>query len=223
MSDSAPSTEPLLTGDGSYSLYSQTYGEPYHSRHGAISESRHVFIRMGLEAFLVNSPEQVRILEMGLGTGLNAWLTALYPLEIPVTYTALEAYPLGASQWQALNYAELAEDPNQVFENIHQAAWYTRVPLTDQFTLEKVHATLEDFQSPQAFDVVYFDAFAPNSQPELWTEAVFEKMYGLMAPGGLLVTYCAKGAVRRAMQAAGFEVERLPGPPGKREMLRARR
>lgn len=214
------------TADGSHSLYVPALDEQYHSRHGALQESRHVFIDMGLRA-AASGGEPLRILEIGFGTGLNALLSMAWGGG-ELRYAAVEAYPLGVEEAGVLNYARLLEgemeDAAACFGWLHGADWgsWQEWP-GGGFSLLKMEARIEDFELEGAADLVYFDAFAPDKQPELWTEAVFGKMRDLMAPGGILVTYCAKGAVRRALQAVGFEVERLPGPPGKREMLRARK
>lgn len=214
----------IETGDGSASFYSDKYEEPYHSIHGALQESLHVFIKMGLEAQRPHYKE-LSILEMGLGTGLNALLT--YQLSPPLSchYTALEAEPINLAQAGQLNYAEQIGDSalKPVLNQIHELDWNQPQQLSPQFTFTKVLTQLQDFETTQKFDLVYFDAFAPDAQPELWTEEIFAKIYSLLNPGAVLTTYCAKGAVRRAMIAAGFTVEKVPGPPGKREMLRAKK
>ncbi len=220
--------EPLLTGDGSPTLYTSRFGEPYHSRHGAIQESRHVFLRMGWEALPPESTA-VSVLEMGLGTGLNALLTVEAQQQYPgrnVHYTALEAYPLAPETWRQLTYPSLLEAGQAAawFETIHGSTWEETVEIAPGFTFVKSNTLLEEFfPAPESYDLIYFDAFAPESQPELWTEAVFQKLFEATRMGGILVTYCAKGAVRRAMQAAGWKVSREQGPPGKREMLRAQK
>lgn len=213
-----------VTGDGSSTLYSEKYGETYHSRHGAIQESMHVFIEMGLAA-LPPEKQEISILEMGLGTGLNALLTALHQGDRKIRYMALEAEPISEEQYRGLNYADSlgGEKSRILLEQIHQFPWDEWKSLQADFQLFKFNGKLQDFETDQTFDLIYYDAFAPGTQPELWTEEVFNKLFGFCNPGAVLTTYCAKGAVRRAMIAAGFEVERVPGPPGKREMLRARR
>jgi tRNA U34 5-methylaminomethyl-2-thiouridine-forming methyltransferase MnmC len=212
------------TADGSHSLYVPALDEHYHSRHGAIQESQHVFLRMGWAA--LPRPEGVRrVLEIGFGTGLNALLTALAAEagDMPTHYTGVEAYPLQAAEFQALNYAAQVGEAGAdvLLQDLHAAAWGADVQVRPLFTLHKLEGRIEDFVLVAAVDLIYFDAFAPEKQPELWTQAVFARMYGMLRPGGLLTTYCAKGDVRRAMLAAGFRVEKVPGPPGKREMLRA--
>lgn len=216
--------KPALTGDGSATLFSERFGQHYHSIHGAIQESQHVFLQAGFMA-LPPGQEPLYVFEMGLGTGLNAWLTWLSMTDQPIHYTAVEAYPLLPESWQQLNYHDLlaGEIGKQRFIQLHQAPWNQPLELSPGFTLQKIKGTLEAFEPEQSFDLVYWDAFAPESQPELWTEEVFARVLQWMQPGGRWVSYSAKGAVRRALQAVGFEVERLPGPPRKREMLRARK
>lgn len=213
------------TGDGSHSLYVPALDEQYHSRHGALQESQHVFIEMGLKCF-GDGEEPLRILEIGFGTGLNALLTLVEPRGRPVRYTTVEAYPLSMEEAATLNYPSLlaVEAAADWFRWLHEAPWGMWASLAGQdFALYKWETMIEQMETGERFDLVYFDAFAPSKQPGLWTPEVFERMASLMSPGAVLVTYCAKGAVRRGMQAAGLEVERLPGPPGKREMLRARK
>lgn len=213
-----------VTGDGSSTLYSEKYGETYHSRHGAIQESMHVFIEMGLRA-LPPDKKEISILEMGLGTGLNALLTAVHQEDRIINYVGIEAEPISEETANGLNYTEALAESETILNQIHALPWNESHTLQTDFQLFKFKGKLEEFEpgSEQKFDLIYFDAFAPGTQPELWTEAVFEKLFAYCNPGAMLTTYCAKGAVRRAMIAAGFEVERLPGPPGKREMLRATR
>lgn len=214
----------VRTADGSHTLQIPEWQEQYHSMHGALQESEHVFINQGL-AICTGNP--VRILEMGFGTGLNALLTCLDALKrgLAVEYTALEAFPLQDAEWQKLNYPSLLDHPKaqSVMEAIHTTPWGSFHSVNETFKFRKVEVDFRDFRAQAAFDLIYFDAFGARVQPELWTDPMFVRMYEAAAPGGILVTYAAKGSVRRAMEAAGFKVERLPGPPGKREMLRARR
>lgn len=210
----------VTTADGSASIYLPDFDEHYHSVHGAVQESKHVFMKMGWEPLADRS--NVSLLEIGFGTGLNALLVleeCLRHPEVSVNYTSLEAYPVKMEDAAKLNYTEQFRNE---FLKLHEAEWNMPVSITKNFSLEKLQTTLQDF-SPQenSFDLVFFDAFAPRVQPELWTEEVFRKMFFAMKPGSILVTYCSKGDVRRAMIAAGLSVEKLPGPPGKREMLRA--
>jgi tRNA U34 5-methylaminomethyl-2-thiouridine-forming methyltransferase MnmC len=216
--------ELITTADGSHSLFVPALNEHYHSVHGAVQESLHVFLRQGFDAVAEQTP--LRILEIGFGTGLNAWLTLLASAGREVVYTSLEAYPVEMQQAMALNYPQVkgAEGDAALFAAMHQSAWNEAVQITPEFTLIKQHTTLEAFEAGSGvYDLIYFDAFAPRVQPELWTAEVFIKLFSASAAGAVLTTYCAKGEVRRNMQAAGFIVERLPGPPGKREMLRGKK
>lgn len=211
------------TGDGSQTLLHPLLGDAYHSLNGAVTESLHVFIDAGLRYYVADrnadpaapgTDTPVRILEVGFGTGLNALLSA--QTGIPVHYTGLELYPVPRETWQALDYAA---DP--LFGRLHETLWDTPAAITPWFTLHKRQADLVGTQFETTFDVVYMDAFAPTTQPELWTPEMFAKLYAATAPGGVLVTYCAKGEVKRALRAAGYSLRRLPGAPGKRHMLRA--
>lgn len=213
------------TNDGSKSLYLPDWNESYHSKHGAVQEALHVFIQMGLEAF--EDPSALRILEMGYGSGLNCLLTYARASQrnLKIQYTGIEAFPLEPEVVKELKYTEAIgrEDLREVYDKMTSGAWETALHLSETFSLTKKETTFDQVLGKDAFDLVYFDAFGPRVQPELWDQAMFERMYEILSPGGILVTYCAKGSVRRAMIACGFEVERLPGPPGKREMLRARK
>lgn len=205
------------TADGSKTLYVDHFNQHYHSVHGALQESMHVFINAGLHA-IQKGP--VDILEMGFGTGLNAMLTASLA-EFPIHYVSYEAYPLVKSEWTDLNYDEIVPHlTREQFELFHRANWNTPIELLPGFILEKRQAFLEELEEVDRFDLVYYDAFAPESQPELWTESLFRKVFTSMKSGGILVTYCAKGSVKRAMKAAGFDVYKMPGPPMKREMTK---
>ncbi|HEY4650546.1 MAG TPA: tRNA (5-methylaminomethyl-2-thiouridine)(34)-methyltransferase MnmD [Pontibacter sp.] len=215
------------TKDGSNTLYVPELNEHYHSVHGAMQESQHVFIKHGLEHALEQKPD-VKILEVGFGTGLNAILTFPFALaqKAFVQYDTLEKFPLTQEVVEQLHFERFILNPElfDYYKQMHAAPWNQPVDLIPYFTLQKIHETLEEFCSPDAYyDVVYFDAFAPEKQPELWTEEVFAKLFKAVRPGGVLVTYCAKGAFKRNLKAAGFTVEALPGPPGKREMTRGTR
>lgn len=209
------------TEDGSATLFVPELNEHYHSVKGARTESQHIFIDMGLKASAAPCPH---ILEAGFGTGLNALLTLQEAERTgrPVRYTGIELYPLAWTEVEALHYSD---DPR--LRLLHEAPWEEEVCLTPTFRLLKLRRDLTSWQAdnerpPLRCDVVYFDAFAPEKQPALWTPAVFRNLYCCLTPGGILTTYCAKGAVRRLMQDIGFRMERLPGPPGgKREILRA--
>lgn len=212
------------TADGSHTIAIPDMQVTYHSKHGAIQESMHVFIEAGLKPLLQQEPDAIRILEMGFGTGLNALLTVMHkPEKQSVQYVAIEAYPVEQAISAALNYCEQLQAPEleATFQFMHSSKWNQAVTITPGFTLYKFQGRLQDYHPDQLFNLVYFDAFAPNAQPELWSIGIFSKIYHSMQEGGLLVTYCSKGDVRRALIAAGFTVEKIPGPPGKREMLRA--
>ncbi|MBL7982428.1 MAG: tRNA (5-methylaminomethyl-2-thiouridine)(34)-methyltransferase MnmD [Flavobacteriales bacterium] len=213
---------PLRTADGSLTLRSAQWGEHYHSMHGAVQESTHVFIKAGAEAV---QKQELDVLEVGLGTGLNLLLTWVRCLEgkWTVRYTALEPFPLSKEQLDELGHCDELAWPG-----LHEPflASMTATPGEWQqpmggLAFRRLDTPVQELDEAERYDVVYFDAFSPGAQPEMWTTAVFQLMYRALRTGGVLVTYCAKGDVRRAMQAAGFKVERLPGPPGKREMLRA--
>ena len=228
-----------ITEDGSHTLFSEMAGQTYHSSHGAIQESNHIFIS---QLSTLNS--QLSVLEIGFGTGLNALLTAQWALVngVRVEYTTIELYPLGCEVYRELNYGCLLGD-EELFLKLHEAEWDAGfVQVSECFAIRKcksdivewvtdAQCTMHNVQSMDLSDstlysfcdVVYFDAFSPDAQPELWSEEVFRNVYGLMKVGGVLTTYCAKGDVRRAMLAAGFRVEKLQGPPGKRHILRARK
>ncbi|GHT74335.1 hypothetical protein AGMMS50262_07090 [Bacteroidia bacterium] len=214
-----------LTCDGSHTLFLPDMDEHYHSTNGAIQEAKHVYIEAGLNQC---RKEIIHVLEMGFGTGLNALLTALEAekRQINVRYTGLEKYPLSQEITDKLNYPEmpviagLTRNP-LLLKTIHQAEWGKSEIITPYFHLNKIQTDFRIFDFPEKYDVVYYDAFAPGKQPEVWSQELFDKIYSAMNSGGLLTTYCAKGNIRRMMLQAGFMVERIPGPLGKREMLRA--
>ena len=218
----------IITADGSHTILLPGQRESYHSRKGALTESEHVFIRMGWDHLLHRGTYRrpLHVFEMGFGTGLNALLTLRSALaaRIPVHYTTVEAFPLENDYIEALNYGNLSGGGlRQYFRDLHSAGWNMETEIIPDagFVIQKLAVTLEKFTTDNTFDLIYYDAFSPRVQPGLWTQDIFDKMYNLTNPGGILVTYSAKGSVRRAMIRAGFTVERLPGPPGKREMLRA--
>jgi len=212
-----------MSRDGSHTIEIPEMSVTYHSIHGAIQESMHVFIKEGLH-YLINQPsnQPINILEMGFGTGLNAFLTAIKAetKNIKIQYTAIEQFPITTTQADKLNYVEHLGH-KEIFEKIHSAPWDEEIIITNNFKLKKENTNLLNHSTSQQFSLIYYDAFAPSAQPELWTKEVFEKLYSMLSPHGILVTYCSKGDVRRAMIAAGFNVKKLPGAPGKREMLRA--
>ncbi|MDR1344159.1 MAG: tRNA (5-methylaminomethyl-2-thiouridine)(34)-methyltransferase MnmD [Tannerellaceae bacterium] len=210
------------TADGSHTLFVPEINEHYHSVNGAIQESLHVFINAGLRCL---SKENIRILEIGFGTGLNALLSLLEAErtdKLRIEYHTVELYPLPAELTSALNYAEqLCPGRKEWFDALHTAPWGEDVMITPNFILHKIKGDCNLCELPDSIDLVYFDAFAPDKQPEMWSQEIFDALYKRMAEGGILTTYCAKGAVRRMMIKAGYSVERIPGPPGKREMIRA--
>jgi tRNA U34 5-methylaminomethyl-2-thiouridine-forming methyltransferase MnmC len=212
----------IETGDGSTSIYNEELKETYHSRHGAIAEANHVFLKMGLEALLPNY-SHIDILEIGFGTGLNAWLTSIRALKEKCTidYCGIEAYPLSKEHFDSLNYKSFAKNAGEKdqLSLIQSCDWEITKVINDQFSLEKRKQFIVNIRDKETFDLIYFDAFGPNIQPDLWTLEIFQSMFKSLRPKGRLVTYSAKGDVRRAMLAAGFKVEKVPGPPGKREML----
>jgi tRNA U34 5-methylaminomethyl-2-thiouridine-forming methyltransferase MnmC len=208
----------VQTNDGSHTIKNELTGDTYHSVHGALQESQHVFLKNGLEFFLnQHHAKQVNILEVGFGTGLNALLTLQQHADIQIQYTTLEPYPLPSEIYQELNYNGKDE-----LLALHACDWNEPQKITTNFTLTKLQTTLEHVQLPENFfGVVYFDAFAPSSQPELWTQQAFSKIKDVMAKASVFITYCAKGQVKRDLKSVGFVVESVPGPPGKREMVRA--
>ncbi|ALJ04433.1 SAM-dependent methyltransferase [Pseudalgibacter alginicilyticus] len=227
--------EIVITADGSSTIHLPDWDEQYHSKHGAIQEACHVFIKQGLHYFYgfdannskLSYPNfvEVSILEIGFGTGLNAFITLLEAekMNIKVNYFGVEGYPVSNDEVLQLNYpAELkADNKAYVFRKLHQIPWETQHVISDTFSLTKQQRLFSQIEDKNVYNLIYFDAFGARVQPELWTESIFKKMYDALKGGGVLVTYAAKGSVRRAMQTVGFLVEKLPGPPGKREMLRA--
>lgn len=197
----------ITTSDGSHSLLNTELDETYHSRHGALQESLYVFIKNGLDHFQRN---EVNVFEVGFGTGLNALLAAQSNKK--VNYTTIEAYPLPEEVYTQLNY-----EPRDLLFQLHAN---TELRISD-FTFKKLHTTLQDIElKPGQFDVVFYDAFAPSKQPEMWELPMIKKVCDSLTPGGLFVTYCAKGQLKRDLKSLGMEVETLPGPPGKKEMVR---
>jgi tRNA U34 5-methylaminomethyl-2-thiouridine-forming methyltransferase MnmC len=215
----------VITEDGSHTIYLPEMDEHYHSTHGAIQESLHIYINQGL--FQVTKQE-ISILEIGFGTGLNAYLTFAFAdlKKLNINYFSIEMYPLSEIDYLKLNYSsKIFPEYSDVFEKIHRAKWDSLVNISREFSLQKVHADLLSFEFnclPQ-FDLVYYDAFAPGKQPEMWTDDLIRKVSASVKKDGILVTYCAKGSVRRAFTAAGFQMERIPGPIGKKEILRGKK
>jgi tRNA U34 5-methylaminomethyl-2-thiouridine-forming methyltransferase MnmC len=231
-----------ITEDGSHTLFSEMAGQTYHSSHGAVQESRHIFISQLMGRCSTVDDQQsgmngvLSVLEIGFGTGLNALLTAQWAREngVKIEYTTIELYPLAEGIYRELNYGRLLGD-EELFLRLHEMDWDVDLQcVTENFAIRKCKSDIVEWLNSQQstvdgqqlvdnglYDVVYFDAFSPDAQPELWSEEVFRNVYALMKTGGVLMTYCAKGDVRRAMLAAGFKVEKLQGPPGKRHILKA--
>ena len=214
--------EIVKTSDGSTTIYLPEWEENYHSKHGAIQEAKHVFIANGLSLF---KDKSIAILEIGFGTGLNAVITFLESkkLNIAADYVGVEAYPVSATEILSMNYVnELnAMTENQVFEQMHTSNWEEKTILSETFCLTKRKQFFAEIEDVAQFDLIYFDAFGYRVQPELWSTEIFQKMFNALKPNGILVTYAARGVVKRSMIEVGFTVEKLPGPPGKREMFRA--
>lgn len=212
----------ITTEDGSHSLFDEELNETYHSTRGARGESMHVFIKEGLEHWLEqNESEEIKVLEIGLGTGLNAFLTAQFAKENQrqIHFTSLEPFPIERDIYEHLNYFE-SVDEYQYLMYIHETTWEKDVGINAYFDLLKTTSKLEDFQSEQLYDIIYFDAFAPSKQPEVWSLENIQKCYNLLAKGGILTTYCAQGQFKRNLKESGFEVETLQGAMGKKEMVR---
>jgi tRNA U34 5-methylaminomethyl-2-thiouridine-forming methyltransferase MnmC len=226
MNPGANQNELFLTQDGSHTLVAHRFGVSYHSKYGAVTESMHVFIQAGLLPSIIDK-KQVKILEIGLGTGLNVLLTLIEAEKkgIFIEYEALEAYPISMEEVAQLNFGTyLGNDRyNTLLQQIHNGPWDTVVELSPHFRFIKKLVKIESYEASNQFDLIYFDAFAPTAQPELWEAPVLKNMYQALKSQGLLVTYCAKGEVKRQLKAQGFSVEALPGPPGKREMTRAKK
>ncbi len=214
--------EIIQTLDGSTTIHLKEWDECYHSKHGAIQEAQHVFIKNGLSLF---ENQSVSILEIGFGTGLNAFITFLEAKKLnqTINYVGVEAYPVSAAEVVAMNYvAELnAGNEIQIFEKMHESNWDEKVLMNPDFVLTKRKQFFDQIEDIEKFDLIYFDAFGYRVQPELWSTAIFKKMYDALKPKGKLVTYAARGVVKRSMLEVGFTVEKLAGPPGKREMFRA--
>lgn len=208
----------MPTRDGSDTLFSRAFNATYHSMYGAVGESRHVFVQFGLDS--LKERNEIHILELGFGTGLNAFLAYLFSIKhnLPVYYTGIEAFPIDLDVARQLNYPQYLAyaEEQEVFERMHAESHFT----TDHFHFQKV-SDIREIEDTSRFDCIFFDAFAPGVQPELWSQDMLSELFRLTTPGGCLVTYCAQGEVRRRLVTAGYEVQRLQGPPGKREMLRA--
>ena len=209
----------IITNDGSHSLWNKDLDETYHSRHGAWQESEHVFIEAGLKP-LMEVNDTIRVLEVGFGTGMNSLLTFMEMVdsEITLKYTGIETRPLSENIWKQLNFVPQGQE--ELFQKIHETPWEQFNEINSGKWLSKRKVAFENLSDEDQFDLIYYDAFGPNSQPSMWTEDLMIKCGRLLRAGGVLVTYCSKGQVRRDLMKGGLEMEKLPGPPGKREMLR---
>ena len=212
----------FTTDDGSVSIKVPELEETYHSKFGAITESMHVFINSGLKCL---NQKEIRIWEMGFGTGLNAYLSWIYAKKnkFRIDYHSLEKFPLTKDEIDILNFSEQLEQSQHTFDRLHSVAWDEKHQIDEHFNLLKTRGDLRNVTLPSNCDLIFYDAFGPDIQPDLWTIDLMNKVFYCVVPGGIFVTYSAKGQVRRNLKEVGFEVERIPGPPGKREMLRARK
>jgi tRNA U34 5-methylaminomethyl-2-thiouridine-forming methyltransferase MnmC len=215
----------IITEDGSHTIYIPEIDEHYHSVHGAIQESKHIYINQGL---FQTTKKKLSILEIGFGTGLNAYLTYCYAkrANLTIDYISIEKYPLTEPEYLNLNYPEnIFPDYAEIFKLMHAAKWNFPVNISPEFILQKVNTDLLTliFNPNTQFDLVYYDAFAPGKQPEMWSDEVLQKVAATVSKDGILVTYCAKGSVRRAFTSAGFNMERISGPIGKKEILRGKK
>lgn len=213
----------VISADGSHTIISPTFNVPYHSKHGAIIESEVVFIQAGLQHFFdTHHPTEIQVFEMGFGSGLNALMTKLWTdkFQLHVNYHSIEAFPLPENLFQSLNYGEILRD-QETFLQLHTCAWDEEKKISNYFLLKKYQGDVESVSLTTNFHVIYYDAFAPSSQPHLWQYEMMLKMFGALSNNGILVTYCAQGAFKRTLKEVGFTVECIPGPPGKREMVRA--
>ncbi len=214
--------EIIQTQDGSTTIHLPEWNESYHSKHGAIQEAYHVFIQNGFRLF---EGKPISVLEIGFGTGLNAFITYLEAQKNTnqqINYVGIEAYPVAMGEAMQMNYAqEIDASQSQIFELLHQTNWEEKHLISADFALTKRKQFFQNIKDSHAFDLIYFDAFGFRVQPELWSEAIFKSMYEALKPNGILVTYACRTSIKNAMLSAGFSVEKLPGAPGKREMLRA--
>ena len=210
----------VQTEDASHSLFSEQYKEHYHSLFGAIAESQHIFIDAGLKQI---KKDNICIFEMGLGTGLNALLTRKYADDYnkKIIYTSIEKHLLPEAIYSRLNYAKELAVPNSYFTEIHTAPLGKEIVLSEKFVLEKIEGDIREFSHQKKYDLVYYDAFSPDTQANLWTKDIFQSLFNCMNSNALFLTYSVKGTVKRALKEVGFMIEKIPGPKGKREILRA--
>lgn len=217
-----PRVELITSSDGSHSLYHRELNETYHSKHGALQESKYVYIQQGIHTLLPKNT--IDVIEVGFGTGLNALLTYNWALEhdVLVRYTTIEPFPVSLATVQQLNYSALTEVPESIFTTLHESAFNTNIELHSNFILYKYSKLLEDLSLPkESFDICFFDAFAPSKQPDIWSATNFSMLYTALRKEGILVTYCAQGNFKRTLQQIGYRVEAIKGPPFKKEMTKA--
>jgi tRNA U34 5-methylaminomethyl-2-thiouridine-forming methyltransferase MnmC len=215
----------IITNDNSKTIFLPHLNETYHSIHGAIQEAKHVFTNKLIDSFQVNKQNEINILEIGLGTGLNVLLTYIEtePFNKVINYSAIEAFPLNPNLAFKMDYCSmLGNKYKYIFEKIHNEKWEEKFQISNNFSLKKLNIKIENYEPlKNKFDVIYYDAFGPKAQPEMWSINIFQKMYDILKLNGFLITYCAKGEVKRNLKTLGFKVETLQGPPGKREMTKA--
>jgi tRNA U34 5-methylaminomethyl-2-thiouridine-forming methyltransferase MnmC len=214
----------ITTADGSKTIYFPEWNESYHSKHGAIQEAQHVYIKSGLDFRCKrDKATNLTLLEFGFGTGLNAFLCLIYANanQVNLTYHSIEKFPLNQSEINSVNYAEILKLNPSEFNYLHSIEWEKSVKIHDYFQLKKIKTDFENFKTDGKYDVIFFDAFGPRIQPKLWTKPILQNCYNMMSENGVWVTYSCKGSVKRDLQNIGFQVEKIAGPPGKREMLRA--
>ena len=212
----------ILTDDGSNSLFNNDINESYHSKHGAINESQHIFINYGLQYIY---KKEIKIFEIGFGTGLNALLSFLYSKnkKIRIDYQTVEKFPLKKSEYSNLNFSEQLNIKKDIFTNLHKSKWESKSEISDLFSITKYAKDLNNFNHKYYYDIIYFDAFSPEKQPDLWTEKNFKKLYDNLNYNGILITYCAKGLIKRTLKKVGFQIYSFSGPKGKREITQARK
>ncbi|MFC2096974.1 tRNA (5-methylaminomethyl-2-thiouridine)(34)-methyltransferase MnmD [Bacteroidota bacterium] len=210
----------LITGDGSDTLYNPEIGDHYHSVFGAVEESSHIYINSAYNYF---NKKSLNVLEIGFGTGLNAILTCIESKKkrIHTIYHSLELYPLGSVITDNLNYSDIFINDKNIIKHIHSCRWEEECRIDDYFVLKKIKADILSYSINEKYDLVYYDAFGPDKQALLWTKEIFSKIFNSLNNGGILTTFSVKGIVKRALKASGFNIHRLPGPSGKRHIIRA--
>jgi len=210
----------VLTADGSFTLYDSNTGDFYHSTFGAVQESKHIYINTGFNK--IDKPE-LNILEIGLGTGLNAFLTLVETKNknIQTIYHSIELFPIDLDLCLQLNFAKIINEDPELFKLIHTTPWNKEIRINNNFVLKKIKSDLREMNIIKKYELIYFDAFCPDKQPEMWTYDIFINLYNSLHKKGILVTYSVKGIVKRLLKSVGFNIELLPGPPGKRHIIRA--